>query len=405
MSDHPNFKRAIAQEAIYRTLCDEGDIYALFTGDHITTEFDRYYRALPTGTDRSTHLTLGDPIGRNSIESVVDSSGRDVVIKGRLCEVLEDKREASAVREYITDGALTEVLVNVYTSQLYRDGHSYHLCDFYGVGILCEPDPDEECDGERTELLFEYVGPSLLKVVHMKVLGETVLKAIFMQILHTIHVYQMRHQIMHGDLSMKNICLKKIPPAKDRVKYKGQLLGVDEGVDLSDTYYSYVTTRDGESTAFYLPAFTHVPVIIDFDISSKHTHPKVYESIYASESGYSRPDGKAGRCLPAEYDELYDPLFITYVFVETYPEVELFTDVLDILTLGAYTTKTTQEWFRGGSRPKLSKLRGLTADERERAALYGILTNSTLLKKYGYNVPPSSVNGDYSLVLLGEISD
>ncbi len=232
----------------------------------------------------------------------------------------------------------SEFAISVLVSKSFVDGTSIHFLDVFDFATCNNeedfPDP-EDLDPDRDaqpldanetmrQYTFVQMASTTLEKLHRKsMLPPGEMDAIVLQVLHSIHVYQERWNIVHGDLHADNVFLERIEPdltwqGKRSVDWKGAgsmakaivRKRMNKSVDTSQ-YFAYVV--DGHRMLYLKRGMCpYIVKLGDWGMSCKYATPQILE-MDVTLNGADSKDG-SGPIVPNFYTALYDPLmFINHI--------------------------------------------------------------------------------------------
>ena len=198
----------------------------------------------------------------------------------------------------ICENAITESIISIILSELYRTGISINFVDVIYFATC------KKGSNVSQYTFMEKIDASLVSVVD-QYKNEREIAAAYLQIVHAVALYQKYARVVHGDLHTANVFVLN----KNSVKWKGEELKDQD-------YFEYVVGKH----SYFIKA-SDVPYIMkigDFGLSVLHGPSKVIGDSYVFENGYDQYDGY-GPWIPNYYNEAYDLLVVTERFRMAFP--------------------------------------------------------------------------------------
>nr|QBK85715.1 MAG: protein kinase [Marseillevirus LCMAC101] len=242
----------------------------------------------------------------------------------------------------------SEYFIGLLLARFYQTGKSINFVDTFAFAT---------CAQEKSQYIFmEMINCELHEILD-KIDSKTA-SSIFIQILHSIAMYQHRYNIGHNDLHSGNIFIEKVT---EETQFNGELLR-------NADYHHYKVFE----TDLYVPAVPYIVKIGDFGLSVKWSEPIV---------GDKASIDKRRKSVPNWYSVSYDIVFIANIFNEFFPHNRLIRNVFSYVS--NYTFPESAEMMeeiredlikKKSSRPVVSLL-------VDRSAI-DVLTDKELMKRF-----------------------
>ena len=297
--------------------------------------------------------------------------------------------------DQICEPEYTEFVLAVLAGEIYRSGQSINFLDTFYFATCVQ---DDNLKNVKQYTFMEKIDRSLRKTIgciteikhsglpNKNYLPETV-QCIMIQILHAICCYQIKYQMVHGDLHDENVFLEYVD---ENTTWGGKKV-------LDADYYKY-TIGD---TDLYVPGGRVCPFIVkigDWGLACKYSSPQIVQKDVIN-TGYDQRDGH-GPWLPNFYSGAYDILLITLIMYSLNPTnafvrriLMWILDIPDTLTNDRINRVLEDVYNKGTTRPSISALSTTLGFVNATS----ILTDKDLMKEY-MSIPQSG-----NILLMGSI--
>lgn len=288
--------------------------------------------------------------------------------------MLKDER-FSAGTYILQDYIILELIISCMASSLLKRELSYNFIDVYGMETSIRSNEFETVDGQCS--------------VYMERLYDVkkVTPGIIIQVLHAIYSYQKHLKLQHNDLTTRNIFIRRLTTED---KFRGETV-------YDADYFSYYVENGvpgDRGVTIYIPNNRRNPTVAcvgDFDIASLWGEQVVFD-VLCHTTGHTRPDGRAGRCVPKGYSPMYDPmLFLKGIASSVTASAGFAMQLLKAYGLPTKSKDGGIPFWRTTGRQRLSEFRKL-----KHIDIADVLLSSECMQQY--LIKPE---GDVKIVCLG----